>query len=199
MDPARKRQRPATRHLLGGLVFNPNGDPLAGADLSRDKRNRPPFYATRAGAKPSITINAADLEKAVADAVLAAFDKTALPEPVTENVTGSGEIAALEAEMAELAELRGDGTITLPEWLAARKPLQERIDAARRAAGTRRRQPASAGLLTEAGALRRAWPTLDLARRREILALVIEKITVGPATRARWTTVDERVAITWRV
>ena len=35
-------------------------------------------------------------------------------------------------QLDDLAELFGEGTITRSEWLAARKPIQERIDAAQR-------------------------------------------------------------------
>jgi hypothetical protein len=44
-----------------------------------------------------------------------------------------------------------------------------------------------------------AWPGLDLAQRRAIIAQVIERVTIGGAIVGRNTFDPERVAITWRV
>jgi len=198
-DPARKRTRPARRYLLSGLVVNPNGEPLAGgpskgAAGAAGRRS----YATRWPASPSLSIGADDLEELIVEAVLQRLDDAVLPEPETPAPGAGGVVVALEAELAELAELRGAGAISLSEWMAARGPLQERLTAARATAGSTRR-PKRSELFTTPGAARRAWPALDLAARREIITAVVETVTVMPATRGRWTPLEERVDVTWRV
>lgn len=204
-DPARRRTRPVRKYLLTGLVTNPSGDPMVGgpgkgAGASRDRRS----YATRVPASPALSIGADDLEELVVEMVLTTLDEAVLPVPEGDGVPAT-EIGLLESELAELATLRGAGAITLAEWMAARHPLLERIGAARAAAGTVRRQPASVRLMTEPGAVRRAWPDLDLAARREIITAVIDRVVVGPASRGRWTEVAERLTteagggIVWRV
>ena len=148
------------------MVTNSAGDPLIGCP---DKTGRL-VYATRAGARPSITIYVLQLEDLVVEAVLQVFDKTTLPAPNTQRSTAArAEIARLDAELAELAGLRGTGEISLAEWMAARKPLQELIEAARKTAGMGGRAPRDAPLLSEPGVLQRhAWPTLDFPARRAI-------------------------------
>jgi DNA invertase Pin-like site-specific DNA recombinase len=197
-DPARKRTRPARKHLLAGLVENPAGERMNG---SVDKSDRA-VYTTRVPARQSLQVGAVALEELVVGAVLTTFDKTALPAPDTGHsaVSAGEEVARLEVELGELADLRGRGEITLAEWLAARKPLQGRIDVARKTAGATRRRITSrvAQSLTKPGALRRAWPSLTFDEQREILALVVEAVVVGPATRARWTPIEERVTVRWR-
>lgn len=198
-DPARKRKRPARRYLLSGMVENPNGDPMIGRpdrgpSGALDRR----CYATRSPAKPSLSIGADALEELVVEAVLIALDEAALPVPeATES--SAAEVEEVEAELAELAALRGAGTISLAEWMAAREPLLERLEAAKASASTARRPSASVQLISEPGAVRRAWPSLDFAARREIIAAVLERVVVGPATRGRWTPLEERLTLVWRV
>jgi len=198
-DPARKRSRPARRYLLSGLVTNPNGEPMAGgpskgADGTMTRRS----YGTRAPASPSLSIGADDLEALIVEAVLQRLDEAVLPDPEPAVPGVGAEIAALEAEIAEVAGMRGAGTISLAEWMAHRAPLQERLAAARVSAGSSTRRPSRSQFLTMKGAARRMWPALDFTARREILTTVVERVTVRPATRGRWTRIEERIDVTWR-
>lgn len=195
-DPARKRTRPARRYLLAGLVRNTNGDPLNG----HPDHARQPTYATQSPAKPSLSIDAGKLEALVVEAVLCTLDQSPLPLPGGMDSPSAGvEVTRLNAELDELAALRGRGTITLAEWMAARAPLQQRLEDARRAAGVAWRPPGRAArLLVQPGAVRQAWPELDLAAKREILVAVLDRIVVSPAKRGRWTPTVERVDLTWR-
>jgi site-specific DNA recombinase len=143
-------------------------------------------------AKRPLAIDADELEAVVTDMVLSAFDDTALPA-VGGDTSGGEEVARLEGELAELAALRGAGTISMAEWLAARAPLQERLDAAEVDARHSTRPSAVVRLLSKPGALHKAWPTLEFAERRAIVEAAIEKIIVGPTTRARWTPIEERL------
>jgi site-specific DNA recombinase len=199
-DPARKRTRAVKQYLLSGFVVNPIGERMNG---SRDRYGRS-IYATRPplrdedkGNHQSIQIGADLLEEAIVEAVLRATDNAAIPTGPTPDAAAAGrKVEALEAELNDLAELHGKGTISLQEWLAARTPLQDRLNEARRAMGA---PPASdLRAIAEPGALRRAWPTLNMAARREALAALIDRITVKPSTRGRWATIDERIKVTWK-
>lgn len=197
-DPSRKRTRPPQRYLLSGMVTNPAGDAMAGrpdkgAGGTTDRR----CYATRAPARPSLSIGADELEELVTEAVLIALDEAKLPIPEPTEVAGAVE--ELEAELAQLAALRGEGSISLAEWLAARTPLLDRLEAARAEAGTVRRPSAELVSLSGPGAARRAWPTLDLATRREVIGTVVDRVVIGPASRGRWTPAADRVEIVWKV
>ncbi len=91
-------------------------------------------------------------------------------------------IVAVEAELDELARLRGEGAISLREWMAAREPLQRRLEALR---ADLRAPVAPPAVLTSPGALRAAWDDLSFDQRREVLASVIDRVEVGPAVRGR--------------
>jgi site-specific DNA recombinase len=202
-DPARKRTRPALKYLLAGMVTNENGDPMNG----RPERNIR-TYATRHPGSPQVQVPAEPLEELVVEMVLSTLDDAVLPEVDGMRVPSAGaEVVSIEEELADLAKLRGEGTISLAEWLAAREPLHARLDAARSAAGQSRRPTRHAALLSEPGAVRKAWEAdrLDFAAKREILQTVIERIQVGRANRGRWTTIEERLLpenggqIVWKV
>jgi hypothetical protein len=179
---------------LAGLVFNAVGDQLNGGPDITGRL----VYTTRFPAKQSMQIGAQKLEELVVEAVLVAFDKATLPSVQETTPAAGAEVAELEGELAELAALRGAGTISLAEWSAAREPLQERLDDARRSAGTVRGPTRTTRLLSKPGAVLKAWPELDFASRREILGAVIERVVIGRATRGRWTPLLDRVDIRWR-
>lgn len=196
-DPARKRARPSWRYLLTGMVTNPAGTPMAGrpdhgAGGSASRRT----YVTSGPAIPGLSIGADDVEAVVIEAALQRLDKAAVPVAGTDAGPGA-EVAKLEAELGELATLRGAGTISLAEWMAARQPLQDRLVAARAAAQTTRRPTPATQLLHTPGAARRTWPTLTFAEKRAILQAVVDKVVILPADRGRWTSLDQRIDIVW--
>lgn len=196
-DPARKRKRPVQKYLLTGLAYSQEGDKMNGAPDGRAGHIRR-TYSTKYKAKMSLNIAADPLEELVTEAVLTVLDSTELPVAEARGQGSGADVVALEDEMAELARLRGDGTISLAEWMAARAPLQERLDAARSAAGRTVRPPAEMVALSAPGAVRKAWPDLDIEARRTILAAVLERVEIGPATRGRWTPIEDRIKLVWR-
>lgn len=204
-DPARKHKRPARSYLLSGFVTNPAGAPMNGR-LDRGARHNGErlrrTYATRVTSKqnqgPSMAIGADDLEALIEKLILKRTDKIKVKQVDTTGHAGA-DVTAIEAELNELAELRGKNEITLAEWMAARKPLQERLKAAKAAASTVRRPSSVAALLAKPGAVRKSWPDMTLEQKREVIAELIETITIKPAGRARWTPIDDRVDPLWRV
>ena len=108
-DPARKRARPAQRYLLAGLVTNAAGAPMNGRP-DRGRRT----YSTRSGDDgPQVSIDADRLEDHVVTLVLAALDDAVVTAPPAADV-GHGAVEQLEAELAELARLRGEGVRVAP-------------------------------------------------------------------------------------
>ena len=184
-DPSRKKQRSGGPYLLSGLVRSPAGDHVNGRVATG--RNR--HYAAKAGAAQHVQIDADRLEAAVTRAVVIRFDKAKLPAIDT---TPGGNLDAIEAEMAELADLRGKGTITLAEWLAAREPLQRRLDEARAAVAP------TPALPTLGESLRAVWPTLTVHQRQTVIRSVIREIVVRPVGRSRSVPIAERVTVVWK-
>lgn len=204
-DPARKHKRPARSYLLGGLVFTELGDKMngrldRGAGVGQANIRHRRTYSTqydiknRSGPRQAQAVDAEKLEAHIVAAVLVAFDGAAFP--TAEESPVSGEVEAVERQLAELAELRGRGEISLNEWMAARVPLQDRMKAAKANAAQTRRRPAKVeSILQKPGALRKAWPTLAVEEQREILREVLAKVIITPATKARHTTIEERVPV----
>jgi site-specific DNA recombinase len=182
-DPRRKVTKPARSYLLTGMVWAVDEDgQLLDKMLGRPDNGTRRYLAE----KPKQRSIAADpLEAHVIDMILRRFDtvQPMAPQPVDDAATSAAaEVVQLEQEMSELADLRGQGAITVAEWMAARGPLQERLEAARAAIPTRRTPTAAQSFWTTPGALRSAWAGADtFQRQREILQAVVERVEVGPA------------------
>jgi site-specific DNA recombinase len=138
-------------------------------------------------------VAAEPLEALVVEALFQRTDGARLPsgEPVDH-----GTIAALEAELVELAGMLGDGIIGMAEYRAAQAGLVARIDEARAQAS----QALGSALvgLGEPGAIRAAWDGLTLDRRQAVLDAVIANVSVKRATRRGPGLDPDRVDVTWR-
>ncbi len=141
--------------------------------------------------------NAARTDEHVRDLVLAALASPALAEHLTdEGNTDAADLAIAERGLEELAEEWGSGALSRAEWKAARGPLAARVEELRRRLLTDRRT----ALLQDvdlSGDLLVAWDGMTTAQRRELVATVVERIDVQPASRLRkWD--PDRFAVTWR-
>jgi hypothetical protein len=108
-------------------------------------------------------------------------------------------LAADRAQLEELATAYGEKQITFREFLAARKPIETRIEAARRALARLTRTEAITPYVGNAGALREAWADLQLTRQRAIVASILDRVVVSPAVRGRNRFDPGRLAPVWRV
>jgi len=147
-----------------------------------------------------IQAQADPVERFVAEALFAAIDSPTLARRVaasrrTERVVP--DTAALEAQLADLADGYGNGAFTPGEWQAARAPLLRRLDEARAAqlAGNE-----SAVLLPFVGreVLRESWPQLGLDQKRAIAGAVLDHITVRRSTVRGRNFDPRRLDFTWR-
>lgn len=196
-DPRRKTTQPARAYLLAGLVVATDFD----GTIERRMISRPDdgrrFYITDQPKDRSV--DADRLEALVVESMLAHYDAiTVAPDPVeAEAEAAAADVAAIEAELAELAGLRGRGDITISEWMIARGPLQDRLEAARAAIPTRRVSKSASDLFAAPGELRRRWPSLTFQQRRVVVTAAITHVGVGPSTRG-WRFDPTRVSIAWR-
>lgn len=187
-DPARKRKQPARRYLLAGLLVTPTGERLSGNTSGKTGRR---IYKTNGG---RAQIDADEVDALIVEALLQRFDEVALAVP-GETPGPSEDVAAIEAELADLARLRGENVISMAEWLAAREGIEKRLDEARRAAP--RVAPVDP-LLSRPGALREAWPGLPFADQHRLLEAALVRVVVRPASNpGRWATVVDRLDPEW--
>jgi len=189
-DPARRKQRTGGPYLLSGLVRSPEGGHMNGRVRQVADGTIARSYGSRHGDGISVEIGADRLEAAVVEAVLIRFDGAALPTPAA--TTEGGAVDAVADEMADLARCRGEGTITMAEWLAAREPLQRRLEAAQAAITP------SPTLPHLNGSVRAAWPSLTVDQRQTIIRAVVGRIVVRPAGRSAHVPVADRATVEWK-
>ncbi|MER6942556.1 recombinase family protein [Nonomuraea sp. NPDC000554] len=111
------------------------------------------------------------------------------------------EIAACEHELEQLAADHGSGVISRIEWMAARKPLQARLEAAKSALGRADVDRVLAGLPADRDGLERFLldGEVEASRRRSVIAVVLERVWARPvAVRGRKTFDPDRLDPVWR-
>jgi DNA invertase Pin-like site-specific DNA recombinase len=205
-DPRRnKRGRPSSRLLSARVRCGVCGSTLR---LSRRITGQPRYTCQvlpgRVGCG-RIAIGADPLEQLITETLLAATDGPALRKVLRVHKrqgtkSALSEIARCESKLEALARDHARDRLSRREWLAAKSEIDLRLTELRGEANADALS-ASAALqpYTRKGALRAAWPTLDLDRRRAVLAAVVEYVTVNPASRrGRAAFEPERVDVIWR-
>lgn len=205
-DPSRRTNKTARRYLLGRLlrcglcgarlVARPNGD-----------GHRRYMCARGVGFSGCghIFIKADELELFVVDAVLHRLDSPELAaamnggggDPDAERI--QHELDEATHHLDELARAYGDRAITLPEWLAARAPIEQRMEIAKRQLARLGRVSLVQGHVGHASALRKTWRDLPLTRQRAIVAAVLDHLVIGPGKRGLNRFDETRLTPVWRV
>ena len=89
-----------------------------------------------------------------------------------------------------------EGLIDRKRWLTVKHTLEAKRDAALANLTAQTRTVALAPY-TDAGALRSAWPTLDIDKQRAILRTLIDHIAINPSQRTGRAFDPDRVEVTW--
>ena len=146
------------------------------------------------------------LEGFVADAVLYRLDTPELAAALTDARRANAEHDQLATEVAEdqamldqLAADYADKTISHREWLAARQPIQARIDSIKRRLSRVSATHRIDEFVGKSEVLRDAWTDLDLTRQQAIVATVLDHFVVNPAVPGRNTFDTERFTPNWRL
>jgi DNA invertase Pin-like site-specific DNA recombinase len=205
-DPDRRTNRSARRYLLTRLLRCG----LCGERLvSRPRDDGRRRYICARG--PNFTgcgklyVVADELEAFVVEAVLYRLDSPGLVDVLNGSASGSSDdVSQIEADaaavqLAELAEVYGRRDITLAEWLAARKPIEARLTAAKRRLAQSSRVSVLAGHVGNGEQLRSQWEDMPLTRQRAIVAAVVDHVVVGPGRRGYNRFDPSRLRPVWRV
>ena len=196
----------ARKYLLTGfLVCGRCGTRLIAQPRSDRSRSYTCSGAPGRDGCGGVRVVAQPLEDLVVEAVMQRLAGPELAEMVRaehgrddEERSAGAEAAAAEAKLEELAQEWAADRISKAEWLAARRAVEARLDAARRTQSRYRRTSALDAFVGETGILRAAWPELSLERRRAVIAALVDRISIGPAVRGRNRFDPERVDVTWR-
>jgi site-specific DNA recombinase len=86
----------------------------------------------------------------------------------------------------------------MQEWMAAKKPIQERLTTARKQLAKATQTDAVAAYVGNGAGLRVEWEALDLSQQHAIVAAVVDTVVVGPA-RLGYNRFDEsRLTPVWQ-
>lgn len=184
----RRHHRQGHGYLLSGLVVTPTGERMHGSPDHGVWCYRP--------VSGLIQVDAHRLEAFVTEAVLIVLDASALPAPAQAQ---TADVLAIEARLDELAREWAEGAIGTSQWRQARAVLQERLQAAQAQQARQPRSTTVVNLLRRPGAVRQRWATLDFRTRKAVIGAVVEQVVVSRATRGRWTRLEDRVELRWRV
>lgn len=206
-DPARRTNRGtnARSYLLSGFVYCVQCGAALVARPREDGRRR---YVCAKG--PGFSgcggtfVLSEPLEELVVEMVFAALDSPEFSEAM--RTAGDNDatdeametIEAVERKLTELAEEWATDAISRAEWQAARKPLEARMEAAKRALSRTRGTTALDGFTGGSETLRKAWEGFSLDRRRAILAAVVDRVNVGPGRRGYNRFDPSRVDLRWK-
>lgn len=196
-DPARRHRRGSAGmyepYLLSGLVRSAEGFTMPGRTTEGHRQYSVRPLAIR-GVRPTVQVSifADRLDPAVVAAALARSDAIQLDADPAGDPSIDAEIEQIEAELAELAELRVQRVITMAEWLKVRTGLDEALKVARAKVRPRSNRALSGG------ALRERWAGWNFDQRQAALRELIDYIEVKPVGRSAYAAVEDRVVIHWR-
>jgi DNA invertase Pin-like site-specific DNA recombinase len=201
----RHTTRTPRRYLLTGLLrCGRCGHPLGARPRSDGTRR----YLCLAGpGRPGcgkLAVLADPIEALIAEAVLIRLDTpelaAALAGAAIPDDTGQqADLVRDREQLDELARAYGERQITFSEYLAARKPIEARIEAAQRYIAGITKTEAITRHVGRGSALRETWADLALTRQRAIVEAVLDRAVVAPAVRGRARFDPDRVEPVWRV
>ena len=207
-DPARLTRRTVRRYLLSGGLLRCG---LCNAVLTaRPREGGDRRYICAKGPALAgcgrIAVMSEPLEDLIVEAVLYRLDTPELAAALAgvaaqdaDAEAAQASVSADRAQLEELARAYGERQITFPEYLAARKPIEARIEAGQRKVSRLTQTAAIEKYVGDSAGLRAAWSDLPLTRQRAIVSAVLDRAIVGPAIRGRTRFDPDRVEPVWRL
>ena len=205
-NPERRTNKAARRYLLGGLLACSHcGERLVARPRAGGQRR----YACAKGVGFSgcgkTYINAAEVERFITEAVLHRLDSAELQRAIERRQRKAPdaerwwqETEAAHAQLEELATAYGQREISMDEWKAARKPIEQRLSGARKQLAKVSRTNVLDGYVGNGDGLRAEWDSLDLSQQHAIVAAVVDSVVVGPARRGYNRFDESRLTPVWR-
>ncbi|MDW3212429.1 MAG: recombinase family protein [Ilumatobacteraceae bacterium] len=153
-----------------------------------------------------LTVVADPVEQLVADAVLYRLDTPEMADVIAGRAAQDEHTAALAESVAqdreqldELAELYATKQINAREWMAARNPIEARMQDGERRLARATRNDAVAGFVGDGDALRAQWVDLNLTRQHAIVKAVLDHAVIAGTDKRSPVFDPNRVGLVWRV
>ena len=108
------------------------------------------------------------------------------------------QLDADNAQLAELAAAYGQRLLTMPELLAARRPIEQRMTTTRKQLSRTARKSTLDPFVGKGDELREQWAALDLSQQHAIVAAVVDHAVVGPGRRGYNRFDESRLRPVWR-
>ena len=207
MDEAsRTRKRTPRRYVLSGMLrCGKCGNTLYSSPRG-DSRRYVCLSGPDKGGCGRLTVVAAPVEELITEAVLHRLDTPELAAALTGRASDDEATAALsdalavdKAQLDELAHLYAERSIGVREWMAARRPIEDRInDTERRLARLTNTGPLT-GLVGNGHELRASWAELNLTRQAAIIKAILDHVVIGPGTPGARGLDPSRVDPVWRL
>lgn len=196
-DPRRRTTRgnaPRSYMLNGLLQCGQCGVKLIGRPKGRKKPGGKAYrtYCCVSGFPRGgcgkIARGAESVERLIVGAVLERIETPELLAGLVEKAdeNEATEIEAITADQVlldELARAYAEKKITINEWLIAREPIEQRMAAARDRFARRSRHLALADVIGAGSSVRERWESLNIDRRRAIIASVLDHALVYPVIK----------------
>lgn len=151
-------------------------------------------------------ILAPPVEQFITEAILYRLDSPDLAAALRGDLGQEPRAAQLQRELDEalaqadeLANAYGATQISMREWLAARKPIEDRTQRLKKELSRYSRTEPLAQYLDKTASLRSDWTGLDLPRQQAIIKSVLDHVTVGPGRRGYNRFDPSRLTPTWRI
>ena len=153
-----------------------------------------------------LTIVAQPVEELVAAAVLYRLDSPEMADVIAGRAAQDEHTAALaetvaqdQAQLDELAEMYAARQISAREWMAARNPIEARVQDGQRRLARATRNDAVAGFVGNGDALRTQWADLNLTRQHAIVKAVLDHAVIAGTDKRSPVFDPNRVDLVWRV
>ncbi|MGW5261946.1 recombinase family protein [Microbispora sp. NPDC004025] len=187
----RRQAATGRTYLLSGILrcgrcgHRMNGRPRAGV----------PRYVCPnvpgSGSCGGVATNAARTDDYVRDMLLTALDSPALAERIHHDGGDDDNLAdavrADEELLEELAQAWASREISRKEWMAARAPIELRLDKNRAQLASLSRTSPLIPFIGTAQEMLTRWEAMNVSQQRAIVAAVLRTITVAPADpRKKW-------------
>ena len=199
-------RRAPRRYLLSGLLVCGKCGSRLYSSVRVTTRRYVCFASPDHGGCGRLTIVADPVETLVTAGVLHRLDTPQLADALAGRTQRDAALNALtatvtedQAQLGELATAYGDKFITMRDWLAAKKPIETRIDTAQRRITRSTHGDALRGLPGNGEALRTTWDTLNLTRQAAIVAAVLDHAVIAPGVAGSRSLDPNRVQPVWRL
>jgi DNA invertase Pin-like site-specific DNA recombinase len=138
-----------------------------------------------------VATNAAHTDAHVRDMVLTALDSPALGARLQQHQGGDSELVsqlrADEEQLEELATAWAQREISRREWMAARTPIEQRLEKARSQLARQSHANVLQAFIGTFDDMLARWEQMNTSQRRAVVGAVVRRIVVEPANpRKRW-------------